>query len=375
MFTYMKSNLWSPISYERMKLRLKKISFLTGTWIFAGLYFSINQILSGKYDYAGNMDAGSNPRMAIFFTILISTAAAGLITGIFEAFIFEKRQYKLPFGKMITYSAVFYLFLYFLMFIVGVHTYRMYVIPQRIDTIEIFQDIQNYLLSFQFLLSFITFGMFVYISIFMLHAREKFGFGALTKFFTGRYFNPKEEERIFMFLDIKSATSIAEKLGALKYHQFLNDFFMEITYPILYKEGEIYQYVGDEITISWPLKTGLKNYNCVECFYEIQKTLYASSQHFVGKYGVFPEFKAGLHSGKTVTGEIGIIKREIVYSGDTLNTASRIQELCNHFNTRLLLSKELMEKLGSSDKYNITRIGEIKLRGKKAATELYGIKE
>lgn len=368
-----KSSFISPLLFEKMKLRFKKIIFLTVTWIFAGLFYIINQLSPSKFDFETGFTNKPVKGNAVLITILISTTIAGIITGIFEAFISERKQHKLPLGKMIAYSTAFYLALYFTLFIIGVHSYKMYITPRQIDMMQILLEVKNYFLSAQFLLSFFTFGIFVLFSLFLLHAREKFGFGTLRSFLSGRYFYPKEEDRIFMFLDIKSATSIAEKLGALKYHQFLNDFFKEITYPILYKEGEIYQYVGDEITISWTEKNGLKNLNCIECFFEIQKTVKESSGLFLEKYGIIPEFKAGLHIGKIVTGEIGIIKREIVYSGDTLNTASRIQELCNHFNAKMLMSKELINKIPNLNKYSISSMGECRLRGKQGTTELYGI--
>ncbi|MBK7107553.1 MAG: hypothetical protein IPH62_19990 [Ignavibacteriae bacterium] len=51
----------------------------------------------------------------------------------------------------------------------------------------------------------------VSVTQFMLQVRDKFGQGILWKFITGKYLHPRQEERIFMFLDLKSATTIAEK--------------------------------------------------------------------------------------------------------------------------------------------------------------------
>jgi adenylate cyclase len=224
-------------------------------------------------------------------------------------------------------------------------------------------------------LGMLVFGIIVLFSIFMLRAREKFGPGTISSFLTGRYFTPKEEVRVFLFLDLKSSTSIAEKLGPLKYHRFLNDFYREITYPILYKKGEIYQYVGDEISISWNEKDGIKNNNCIECFFEIENAVIQSMNEFLNKYDVCPEFKAGIHIGKTVAGEIGIIKREIVYSGDTLNTTSRLQELCNVLGEKLIVSGDLINKLTYNKNYIINELGEQYLRGRAASISLYSIRK
>ena len=59
------------------------------------------------------------------------------------------------------------------------------------------------------------------------------GPGVLYKLLSGSYHSPKEDERIFMFLDLNNSTSIAEKLGPAKFTDFKNDFFSSMTIPIL----------------------------------------------------------------------------------------------------------------------------------------------
>ena len=186
-------------------------------------------------------------------------------------------------------------------------------------------------------------------------------------------FKPKEEVRIFMFLDMKSSTTIAERLGHFKYYNLLNDFFFDVTDPIIQSKGEIYQYVGDEIVVSWLLGDGIQNINCIECFFKIVESIKKFSEKYEKQYGVIPEFKAGLHYGIVTTGEIGVKKREMVYTGDVLNTASRIQELCNNYNEKLLISKTLLDHLSIHDKYKVNKIGEISLRGRKNTEILFSI--
>lgn len=184
---------------------------------------------------------------------------------------------------------------------------------------------------------------------------------------------PKEEVRIFMFLDMKSSTTIAERLGHVKYYNLLNDFFYDVTEPIIKSKGEIYQYVGDEIVVSWLLGDGIQNANCIQCFFEIMEVIKKFSEKYQSHYGIIPEFKAGFHYGNVTTGEVGVKKRETVYTGDVLNTASRIQELCNSYNEKLLISKTLLDHLQIQDKYRINKIGEITLRGRKNSEILFSI--
>jgi adenylate cyclase len=168
-----------------------------------------------------------------------------------------------------------------------------------------------------------------------------------------------------MFMDLKSSTTIAERLGEERYFNFLNDTFSTATPGILATEGEIYQYVGDEIVISWLTKNGLQKANCIRCYYKMTDLLRDQSAYFEATYGTKPIFKAGLHFGPVITGEMGIVKREIVYSGDVLNTASRIQSLCNEMNSEILISNSLLKQidLGFLGKTTKT-MGNISLRGK-----------
>lgn len=182
-----------------------------------------------------------------------------------------------------------------------------------------------------------------------------------------------EVERIFMFLDIKSSTSIAEQLGHLRYFELLNDFFKDIADPISRNKGQIYQYVGDEVVVSWDLENGLNEANCLNCFFDIVETMSDLAHHYQQKYSLIPNFKAGMHFGKVSTGTVGTLKKEIIYTGDVLNTASRIEGLCNRHEVNLLLSKDLIDRLPISNNFIPRRIGEINLRGKSTDIMLYTV--
>ena len=92
------------------------------------------------------------------------------------------------------------------------------------------------------------------------------------------------------------------------------------------------------------------------------------------KYDVLPSFKAGLHIGEATVGEIGVIKKDIVYSGDVLNTAARIQGECNNQNVNILLSSDLLDRMQLNGAYQQIAMGEFPLKGKKEKTTLYAIK-
>jgi adenylate cyclase len=92
---------------------------------------------------------------------------------------------------------------------------------------------------------------------------------------------------------------------------------------------------------------------------------------YIKKYGVFPEFRVGYHFGQVMVGEIGYIKRDIAFSGDVLNTTSRIQGLCSEFGLDILASKDFANVAYELPK-KVTRhdVGTEKLRGKSVEMEL-----
>lgn len=207
----------------------------------------------------------------------------------------------------------------------------------------------------------------------ILFFQRMIGVDVLRSFLTGKYHKPREEIRIFMFLDLVSSTEIAEKIGALKFHNFLNEVFYDITNAILNTGGEIYKYVGDEIIVNWKKEVGLKNNHCVEMFFEVKKLLDENASKYKLKYNVLPNFRAGLHMGKVIVGELGDYKREISFLGDTVNTAARIMDISKKEKKELIVSEKILQQLSLPQKYHKEYMGPIELRGKKEKVELYYI--
>lgn len=197
----------------------------------------------------------------------------------------------------------------------------------------------------------------------------------LGKLLIGMYHRPTETKRVFMFLDITSSTTIAEKIGHLKFLSLVNDFFFDIAEPIQKTKGEIYKYVGDEVIVTWKLKNAMINANCVNCFFMIDQLLEDRKEYYLKKYGLVPGFKAGMHGGIAVTGQLGYIKREIAYMGDVLNTSARIEEACKTFNKRFLVSEDLIAQIEVPQGIQKTEVGKVLLRGKENEMKLFSLEK
>jgi adenylate cyclase len=217
-----------------------------------------------------------------------------------------------------------------------------------------------------------TLSLFAII-IFFRQLDRLLGPGVLIKLLLGRYHRPRREHRVFMFLDLKSSTSIAERLSKEAYYSFVNDFFRDLSLPVLNAGGEIYQYVGDEVVLSWKHEVGTRDANCLRVFFAIDAVIEGRKKHYLDRYGIVPEYKAGAHLGEVITAEIGDLKKEIVHNGDVLNTAARIQSMCNELGRRFVASKELIQAMEVPKDFSIEQLGAVALRGKAEPIELVGL--
>lgn len=208
---------------------------------------------------------------------------------------------------------------------------------------------------------------------FILQISKRFGPGVLLEYTLGKYFAPKQEERAFMFLDLKSSTRIAEMLEHVSYSRFVQDCYSELTVPLLDNGGQVYQYVGDEVVVSWKVDSGFAAGQCLRFFFEFIDRLERKRDYFLKHYDMYPTFKAGLHCGKVTVAEVGEIKTEIAYHGDVVNTASRIQSLCNQYNQEILLSDSLLWHLSEGDREQASFVAEVKIRGKEATSKVFTI--
>ena len=198
------------------------------------------------------------------------------------------------------------------------------------------------------------------------------GEGNLLKILRGDFYSPRVENRIFMFVDLKGSTAIAEELGHIQYSRFIQDCFYDLF--VVHKYGaEVYQYVGDEVVLSWELKRRMKLNNCIKAFWAFQDRLVKRRAYYLKKYGVYPTFKAGINEGEVTVAEVGEIKREIAYHGDTMNITSRIQEMCNVYEKELLITESFYKRLKSRDKFLIECMGQEELRGKNAPIKIYAV--
>ncbi len=209
--------------------------------------------------------------------------------------------------------------------------------------------------------------------LFVLQMNRMIGANVLRYFVAGRYHRPTAEERIFLFLDLEQSTTLAERLGSARYFDLLRRFVDDLTDPIVESRGEIYQYAGDEVVVTWPLAEGVRGANCVRCFFWSQDVMARQGARYTRDFGVVPRFRAGLHGGTVTAGELGDLRRQIVFVGDILNTAARLEEYAKRTGLELVVSGSLLERLDLPPGVQARLCGELELRGKEARVAAYSL--
>lgn len=341
-------------------------------WLLTGSIFVLVES-AALGTIAPNSDTAINLTLPVIIFAAFSVTIVGLMVGFLEMVWLEDLFYKKSFPEKVFYKFAIYTCL--VLVIIGL-TYPIaasFELGLSLLHPKVWGKFFDYMWSVTFLSTLLQLSFSILLSLLYAAISENVGDAVLTNFFTGKYHSPKQENRIFMFLDMKSSTSIAEQLGHIQYFELLREYYMDFSEAIIKHAGEVYQYIGDEIVVTWKAQRGLHNNNCIHCFFAMQEDLQKRSVFYQKKFGVVPSFKAGLHIGDVTTGEIGALKKEIFYTGDVLNATARIQSLCKQYNLDLLISEELMNQLPLKNGLKGEFLGTTSLKGRAKPMNLYTI--
>lgn len=357
------------IMNQRLRLKFRKLGIIIIAWLFIGLLIACYDFFALQSEISAGTSANFSLGRHLIFSMVAGLLGA-IMGGSFLVFYVNEKYRDKPYGftilaVLISFIIVVAIITVILAFISAwMQTGKSFAHP---ETKEMFR---RFLFDPVHIKNIIAWSSVVAVTQIMLQFNTKFGEGSMWNMIRGKYQTPKEEQRIFMFVDLNSSTTIAEKLGDETYHELLKEFFADITNPILDNKGEIYQYVGDEVVIAWKYANGIQYNRCIECFFDMKKQINQLRDKYERKYRLVPGFKAGIHCGRVVAGEVGIIKRDITFSGDVLNTTSRIQGKCKEFNVEIIASDDLINALQLKGKFTTQFLGSIKLRGKEREVEL-----
>lgn len=361
-----------PLS-NAVKIKTRQVFFIALSWLIVSMVITLQEYLfqsdlkiKGIESYSGTFTV-----LTTLFAVLIASAVAAP----FMVFYLKDRFKSRPLWFSLLFNTITFVVIITMISLPAATLYNLLSTEMNLGDSLFWANIWSFYTSPSYLSILLNWTILSTLTLIVLQINDKYGQGVLWDLLRGKYNKPKQEERIFMFLDITASTAIAEELGNIRYFELLRSFFQDITKPIIKNYGEIYQYVGDEIVVSWKMKNGLRNAHCLKCFFDIQDTIKRLSSSYMERYSLVPEYKAGLHCGEVTVGEVGTIKKDIIFSGDVLNTTSRIQGACKRFDSNLLISKELISRLKVGKKFSFQEIGAIQLRGKLQPVNLSVVKK
>ena len=260
----------------------------------------------------------------------------------------------LPFGAYVAIKSVFY----FVVIIGGL------VLARVLFTSGGFQLDDRFRQSIVFAVGMSIFGNLLF------DLGGLLGFGTLRNLFMGRYARPRSEQRAFLLIDMKDSTGLAERLGPIQFHELLNDFFRDVADAALECQAEIHKYVGDEAILTWPDDNATADNDCLACPFIARDIIAANAETYRKRFGGVPTFRAALHRGEIVAGEIGDVRREIAYVGDTLNVAARLLDAAKSSGYEVLVSADLLARTTLPGDLRQVPLPTLSVRGRAAPLEI-----
>ncbi|MCU4156910.1 adenylate/guanylate cyclase domain-containing protein [Carboxylicivirga sp. A043] len=353
-----------------MKLKLKEWLLTVGAFTFFFYLYALFSYL-GLKDFIEegalkNYFRSNAWHLEIVFTSVLFGTLFIFINRLTEKKVIRKRSFAF---NILLRSALYILAL----LIVGMVIFKVFETFGLLER-ELLEETRNKFLSFRLIASFLVYwGFFILLFNSIITISQRFGSRTFIDLLTGKYYHPKTEELMFLFLDLKDSTRIAEKLGHKNYSQFIKECVHELT-PVVQKyKARIYQYVGDEVILYWNLNEGIKELNCIHLFLDYCSILKQRNAYFLSKYGEVPSYKAGMDAGIVTLTEIGDIKREIAFHGDVLNTAARLEKKCNEFNTDMIISQHVLDHFNGDNNFQFHLLSDLPLRGKTERVKFYSV--
>jgi adenylate cyclase len=318
----------------------------------------------GDHVYNSYFDSGY-----AMFEIFIQGISFGILFGLINFLVDHTSIRKKSFGAVILIKTVLYTLAVAFSQLLVIVIYKVFdLVPD-----QLLQDMQEQIYPSVMITMSIYFILVILLINFLLQINRKFGYTELLSMITGKYHKPRKERRIFMFLDMKDSTGNAERLGHVDYSRLIQSCLHDLTDLIMRYKAQVYQYVGDEVVLTWPTKSGMQHLNFINLFYAFEQRLDDKKEYYLKRYGMIPEFKAGVDEGIITATEVGDIKREIAYHGDVLHTAARLEKMCNRLDKNLLVTQKVNANLTSLNGYDKEDLGEYLLRGKEREEKIFGI--
>jgi len=188
-------------------------------------------------------------------------------------------------------------------------------------------------------------------------------------------FEGDQLELALLFCDIRDFTPLSEKLKPTQVVNVLNTFYSGMNEVIRKHKGVINQFIGDEIFVSFGAPVPLSNpaESAVCCAFNMIKQLEKINLDLQSSLGITIQVGIGINYGPVIAGNLGC-EDKISYSitGDSVNTAKRIESLTHGHPDSILISESVYEK--TKHLLNVIAWEPVIVKGKNEQLNLYEVK-
>ena len=175
-----------------------------------------------------------------------------------------------------------------------------------------------------------------------------------------------------MFLDIRNFTGFSENHTPAEVVAYLNELFDFMIDSVNNNKGIINKFLGDGFMAVFgaPISDGRDSRNAIQASLDILRKLEeknSSGEIPLARIGI------GLHAGDAVTGNVGSSRRkEYTIIGDTVNVASRLEQMNKKFDSDLLISDVVFRAARESGlEFEGQELEPIQVRGRQEMVPIY----
>jgi class 3 adenylate cyclase len=185
----------------------------------------------------------------------------------------------------------------------------------------------------------------------------------------------QRREITVLFSDIRSFTSLSEKLTPTDLSIFLQEYFNEMTEAVFNTDGILDKYIGDGLMAFWgaPIEQPDQADRAVNTAVDMMKRLKVLKQKWNTKEYSGIDIGIGINLGIAAIGNFGSIKRyDYTVIGDTVNTASRLESLNKEFQSNILIADSVRSQL--SFKIDLIDKGDLEIKGKGKIVHVFQVR-
>jgi adenylate cyclase len=213
-----------------------------------------------------------------------------------------------------------------------------------------------------------------FLAVSLLAVTRLLGPGVLGALVSGRYYRPRSEARVLVWLDMVGSTALAERAGDDVYLAALNRVLQEVTPLIRRRGGSIHRYVGDAVIATWPAsRPEAAASAAVACALDCVEAVERRVPEWRRELGAAASLRAAVHMGSVIAAEIGSEKREIAFVGDAMNTLARIEQEGKARGRAIVASAAVLAAATLPPARRVERVGAFTPRGKHDSIELYAL--